>query len=137
MPVVTPARDATPIPERRSSPAITAQATPAPARSKLGPLADVKIRFAAGVVAAILVGFLPATVIASIREHSAFKAIDDSYVEATIDPASQNPDVDNTFLDRKKSARREIALTSMLIWALGGGVIAYVWFRRVPWDRWA
>jgi len=141
MAVVTPTRDATPIPgtERRSSPAIAAQAEPplARARSKLGPLADIKIRFAAGVVAAILVGFLPATLIASIREHSAFKAIDDSYVEASIDPTNQNPDLDGTFLDKKKSARREIAITSMLIWALGGGAIAYVWFRRVPWDRWA
>ena len=137
MPVVTPARDATPIPERRSSPALAAQPEPGRARSKLGPLADLKIRFAAGVVAAILVGFLPATVIASIREHAAFKAIDESYVEASMDPANQNPDLDGTFLDKKKSARREIAITSMLIWALGGGAIAYVWFRRVPWARWA
>jgi hypothetical protein len=136
MPVAVPPRDATPIPQRSSSPAI-AQATQAPARSKLGPLADLKIRFAAGVVAAILVGFLPATLIASIRERSAFKAIDDSYVQTTLDPANQTADVDASFLDKKKSARRDIALTSMLIWAIGGGAIAYVWFRRVPWDRWA
>ena len=137
MAVVTPPRDATPIPRRDSAPAITPASEPARPRSKLGPLADLKIRFAAGVVVAILVGFLPATVIASLREHAAFKAIDESYVEASIDPANQNPDLDGTFLDKKRSARRDIALTSMLIWALGGGAIAYVWFRRVPWARWA
>src|SRR5262249_13060951 len=132
MQAVTPPRDATPVPERRPSPAL---ATPVP-RSKLGPLADVRIRFAAGVVAAILVGFVPATIVASIRERSAYKAIDDSYVDASKDPAAPD-DLDATFLGKKKSARQEIALTSLLIWAVGGGAVAYVWFRRVPWNRWA
>jgi len=106
-------------------------------RGKLGPLADVRIRFAAGVLAAILIGFLPATVIASIRERSAFRSIDDSYVQATMEPAATPAkEVEDSFLDKKKSARREIAVTSLLIWALGGGAVAYVWFRRVPWERW-
>jgi hypothetical protein len=108
---------------------------PARPRSKLGPLADLKIRFAAGVIAAILVGFLPATIVATIREHSAFHAIDEQYLKEA--ETSQDPELDAKFLDKKRSERRGIALTSMLIWALTGGGIAYVWFRRVPWDRWS
>src|SRR5262249_42223128 len=108
---------------------------PAKPRARLGPLGDLKIRFAAGVIAAILVGFLPATIVASIREHSAFRAIDEQYLKEA--ETSQDPELDAKFLDKKRSERRGIALTSMLIWALAGGGIAYVWFRRVPWDRWS
>lgn len=116
--------------------ALAATSASLPSRGKLGPLADLRIRFAAGVLAAIVVGFIPATIVTSVRERSAFKSIDDSYAAATMEPAPA-ADVDETFLDKKRSARRGIVVASMLIWALGGGAVAYVWFRRVPWDRWA
>ncbi len=38
-------------------------------------------------------------------------------------------------LDGKRAARRSIALASLAIWAAVGGGLAYVWFKRVPWDR--
>jgi hypothetical protein len=127
-----PKPDAAPPPLRASTPI----PAPTPAkRSKLGPLADLKVRFAAGVVAAILVGFVPATIVASIREHSTYRALDEQYLKEA--ETSQDPDLEAKFLDKKRSERRGIALTSLLIWALAGGGVAYVWFRRVPWDRWA
>jgi hypothetical protein len=104
-------------------------------RSKLGPLADAKVRFAAGVIVAVLLGFVPATIAASIREHSAYHAIDEQYLKEA--ETSQDAELEAKYLDKKRSERRGIALTSMLIWALASGGIAYVWFRRVPWQRWA
>ena len=46
------------------------------APGRLGVLGDERVRFAAGVLVAILLGFVPAHVIASMRERSAYHAID-------------------------------------------------------------
>jgi hypothetical protein len=131
-----PPREDTPVPARAPTPILLAAQAAMPAkRGKLGPLADVKVRFAAGVVAAVLLGFIPATIVASIRERSAYHSIDEQYLKEA--ETSQDPDLDAKYLDKKRSERRGIAFTSMLIWALAGGGVAYVWFRRVPWERWA
>src|SRR5262249_19537154 len=114
MPVPRPQTAPMPAPAQRA-------VEPAKRRAGLGPLGDLKIRFAAGVVAAILVGFLPATIVASIREHSAFRAIDDQYLKEV--ETSQDPELEAKFLDKKRSERRGIALTSMLIWAVTGGAV--------------
>ncbi len=97
-------------------------------------------RIIAGVVLAILIGFLPAHLIASIRETSAFQKIDDQ-ITAT-QAAADTPEMYATLdafraaqLDRKESERRSIALTSMLIWAVVAAGVGYLWFRRIPWDR--
>ena len=97
-------------------------------------------RIIAGVVLAILIGFVPAHLIASMRETSAFQKIDDQ-ITAT-QAAADTPEMYATLdafraaqLDRKESERRSIALTSMLIWAVVAAGVGYVWFRRIPWDR--
>jgi hypothetical protein len=36
---------------------------------------------------------------------------------------------------RKEDERRSIAIQSMLIWALAGGGVAFLWFRVIDWDR--
>lgn len=97
-------------------------------------------RFAAGVMLSILIGFIPAHLIASSRESSAFAKID-----AQINDTQTQADTPETYaaldgfraaqLARKASEKRSIALQSMVIWAVLGGGIAYVWFRRIPWDR--
>lgn len=107
---------------------------------KLGPLSDERVRFAAGVVVAILIGFLPATVIASSLESSAFKSID-----RKVDQQQANAlDLDDynaldayrdKQLDAKKSEKRTATLVGLFVWAVAGAGVAYVWFRRVPWDR--
>lgn len=99
-----------------------------------------RTRIVAGVVLAILIGFLPAHLIASTRESSAFKKIDDQIIATQ--SAADTPEMYATLdafreaqLERKESERRSIALTSMLIWAVIAAGVGYVWFRRIPWDR--
>ncbi|MGE0868018.1 MAG: hypothetical protein AB7P03_05640 [Kofleriaceae bacterium] len=99
-----------------------------------------RVRFAAGVVLAIVLGFIPAHFIAAVRERSAYAAIDREVVTQQL-----NADTTELYqaldgyrrvqLENKQSKRTMIALTSMAIWAVVGGAIAYVWFRRIPWDR--
>src|SRR5262249_36527045 len=125
-------------PSRRSAPAIPT--TVLPQRSKLGPIGDTRVRCAAGVVIAILLGFVPATWIAASREQSALTAIDNKII-ATQD-AADTPEAYATLdrfrseqLARKYTERRNIALLALLVWAVAGGAIAYLWFRQIPWDR--
>jgi hypothetical protein len=103
-------------------------------------LGSARARLIAGVVLAIVVGFLPAHLVAGMRERSAFGAIDSKV--AAVQAAATAPDSYAALdafraeqLDDKRGARRMIVLTSLLVWAAVGGVLAYVWFRRVPWDR--
>lgn len=102
-------------------------------------------RFAAGVLAAVVLGFIPANCIQGVRERSAFEQIDTHVATVQAQAASSTAAAPVPFaqldafreeqLARKKSERRNIAIVSMLIWALGGAGIGYVWFRRVPWDK--
>src|SRR5262245_58086403 len=99
-----------------------------------------RARFASGVVVAIVVGFLPAHFIASARERAAFREIDahvvsvQSRTDAPLDDAALDQ-FRAEQKDRKQSERRSIALASLAVWALLGAAVAYLWFRRIPWDR--
>ena len=97
-------------------------------------------RVVAGVLLAIVIGFIPAHLIASMREGKAFKKIDEQIIAtqaaadtpemyATLDPFREAQ------LARKESERRSIALQSLLIWGVVAAGLGYVWFRRIPWDR--
>jgi hypothetical protein len=137
-PAGTPAAPAPPL-QRKSQPAIAAQAPVTVKASKLGPLADERVRTIAGVLLAIVIGFLPAHLIASAREKSAFHDIDAQLVsmQAQADTPEAWAQLDQTratFLERKKDERRNIAIMALAIWAVVGGGIAYGWFRRIPWD---
>jgi len=82
-------------------------------------------------------GFIPAHIVASLREDSAFRPIDSQVTaaHAAVDSRAGYEALDAIRaeqLEAKRSARNTIALTSMLIWAIAGGAIAYVWFRRWP-----
>ena len=37
--------------------------------------------------------------------------------------------------ERKRAARQDIALASLALWALVGGGVAWLWFRRIDWDH--
>ena len=130
----------TPVLQRKhtaSSAPPSQRATALPSRGRLGPLSDLRNRFAAGVFVAILAGFVPTHVIASFRERDAYAKIDSKYL---VD-ASDAPDakvwsaLDEPAMREKKSAQREIAMTSLLLWALFGAAAGYVWFRRIPWSK--
>ncbi len=124
---------------RASQPAIPVQAPVTSVQSKLGPLADERVRMIAGALLAVLLGFLPAHLYARSREKSAYAEIDQKLQSIQI--AADTPDAYATldatrasFLERKRDERRNIAVIALAIWALVGGGIAYGWFRRVPWD---
>ena len=141
-----PKRVGTTAPPRMSTPPPVAEAmpvepeAPAPSRGLADWIRDRRVRLGAGVLLAILLGFIPATVIASMRESSAFGEIDRDIQKRFQSVYSED---DWHALDamlarertRKEDERRSIALQSMVIWALAGGALAFVWFRTIDWDR--
>jgi hypothetical protein len=119
---------------RRSNPSMQ---PPIPASSELA--AEMpRGRFAAGVVLSILIGFVPAHFVAATREGTAFNKID-----ATVTATQTSVEDEDGYraldgfreaqLAKKKSERNTIAWQSMLIWAVVGAGVAYVYFRRIPW----
>ena len=122
---------------RRTAPSMQAASEPA---AVVADDTQQRARFAAGVFLAIVVGFLPSHLVASARERSTFRGID-SQVETT-QAAADTPDMYaqlDSFRDaqlaHKKSEQRNIAMMSMLIWAVVGGAVAFGWFRLAPWNR--
>jgi hypothetical protein len=118
------------------APAQSAELAAAAPRRRAAPRA----RFAAGVALAIVLGFVPADLIASWRERDAFRAIDAhvSEVQAAADAPATYATLDAFRADQlaaKRSARRLSVLTALVVWAAAGGAISYVWFRRVRWPE--
>src|SRR5262249_39653470 len=102
-------------------------------------LRSPRVRFVAGVAIAIVLGFVPAHLVAAWRERAEFAAIDDK-----VEAAQSAADTPETYaaldalraeqLDAKRSARRNIEMLSLVIWAIAGGALGYGWFR-MPWRR--
>lgn len=91
-------------------------------------------KFAAGVLIAIVLGFVPAHLVGAMRESSAYARIDKDLIAAQ--SAAISPEDFDALdglraraLDEKKSARRIIMLQALLVWALAGGAIGYAWSR--------
>jgi len=143
-------RKAAPAPARmQTSPALGVPVSPAMRRqpgashSVMGGVSAPEMprgRFVAGVLLAIIIGFIPAHLIGQMREAKAFKKIDAQIIATQT--AAETPEM-YAALDgfreaqrsRKESERRSIALASLLIWGIVGAGVGYVWFRRIPWDR--
>ncbi|HEX5060193.1 MAG TPA: hypothetical protein VFV99_12575 [Kofleriaceae bacterium] len=127
---------------RKSQPSLQQPSEPAAVvkSSKLGPLADPRARFAAGVLLAVLIGFVPAHLVASMREKSAYKEIDNKVLAAQqlADTAEVYATLDRMRTDQleaKKGEQRNAAIIALAIWALVGGGIAFAWFKKVSWDN--
>lgn len=120
-----------------SMPPLNQPVTALPSRGRLGPLSDPNIRFAAGIVVAILLAFIPAHLIASSRERDAFQKIDGKYLTDTANASTpdQWASYDAPAMADKKDAQKSIATTSFAIWMLLAAGLGYVWFKRVPWDK--
>jgi len=104
------------------------------------PLGDERVRFIAGVVLAILIGFVPAHFVASMRERSAFDGVDETVKTAqanvsSMDEYNKLDQLREDALTRKKDSRRSIAVMAFVIWAAVGGAAAYGWFKRIDWER--
>jgi len=103
-------------------------------------LASPRVRLAAGVMLAIVLGFVPAHLVADVRERQAFGAIDAAVTarQAAADTSERYAALDAFRAEQraaKRSARRWIVISSLVIWAAAGGALAYAWFRRLPWQR--
>jgi hypothetical protein len=142
-PATEPARGTSQqLPKRASQPSIQPSAAAVTTASKLGPLADPRARFTAGIVLALAIGFLPAHFIAAMREDSAYKEIDTKVMAA-----QQLADTPETYatldrmradqLDRKKGEQRNIAIIAFAIWVAVASAVAFAWFKKIPWDRYS
>jgi len=94
---------------------------------------SVRARLAIGVLLAILLGFVPAHLVAGWRQRSAFAAIDGKIM--AVQAAAATPDSYDALdafraqqLDAKYAARRSIVVTALLIWAAAGAALGYGWF---------
>ncbi|MBL8620393.1 MAG: hypothetical protein JNK64_03790 [Myxococcales bacterium] len=117
------------------------RAAAAPRGSALGFLRDEGARFVVGVVLVTLLGAIPALLIGSARVSSAFARLDNDLAQRQ-DKARKNRDdweqldrVRASFMTRKRDERQTIAITSVLMWAVVSGGLAFVWFRKIDWDR--
>jgi hypothetical protein len=101
---------------------------------------DERVRFVAGVVVAAALGCVPALVLHSVRERSAFADLDTRLHQQQAQVLTTG-DWDNldrvraSYIEKKKAERTSIAVTSMLLWVAVSGAVAFVWFRKVDWDR--
>ncbi|MDX2092180.1 MAG: hypothetical protein SFX73_30220 [Kofleriaceae bacterium] len=117
---------------RKSQPQILG-GTAAPSRELTRPM------FAAGVLLAIALGFVPTHFVAKMRESSAYAKIDDAVIRtqqlATDEEAYAALDkFRSAQLSEKQSKHRSIALTSMLMWAVISAGLAFLYFKR-PWEK--
>jgi hypothetical protein len=108
--------------------------------AQLARVAAPRARLATGVLLAIVLGFLPAYLVASVGEDRAFRAIDAKVhaVQGAVDSQDSYDALDGfraEQLRQKRRARQRVALLSMAIWAAAGSGLAYAWFKRVPWNR--
>lgn len=115
-----------------------AASEPVPAPRHL--VARPRVRFAVGIALAIVLGFVPAHIVASLREDAAYRPIDAQVIaaQAAVDSQASYRALDALRADKlaaKRSARIGILLTTLAVWAAAGGVVAYIWFKRVPWDK--
>lgn len=94
-------------------------------------------RFAIGIFLAVLLGFIPAHLVGSMREHGKYQEII-MRVRAQQATATTAPEIDAlddyraTELAAMKSARTNIAMVSMLVWLVVGAGIGFAWFRFSP-----
>jgi hypothetical protein len=120
-------------PNRSSRPSLQPPLSNDPATTGLK---DPKIRLIVGMLVAIVLGFIPAHFVASMREKSAFASVDASVDEVqkqvvtTEDYAALEP-MRARQLERKHDDRRNIAMIALLIWAAGGAGVAFVFFKKI------
>jgi hypothetical protein len=97
-----------------------------------------RARFAIGVLGAVIIGFIPAHIVASIREGS-YDRVDDHVRSVQAQLGTVNAPVAYAQLDefradqlaRKLADRRNIALLGLAVWGIAGAAFGYVWFKRI------
>jgi hypothetical protein len=98
-----------------------------------------RLNFVAGVVLAVLVGFVAAHVVGAIQETGAYppleKELGDAYAEA-VDPNTYAtlPEVRAGMQILVDSRQRRIAITAALVWLATAAGFGFVWFRKIRWE---
>jgi hypothetical protein len=133
----------TPTTGRISKPSLQAPNVPvdvvAPSSNKFGPLGEPRVRFAAGIFLAIIIGFVPAHFVAKMREDSAFATVDKKVIVAqqtadTLDTWRALDSLRADQLARKEAEKRNAAIIGFVVWALVGAGVGWAFFKKVPWD---
>jgi hypothetical protein len=135
------AKQASAPPETAPSPSTTRR-TPVTMQAADEPTARPQKQFSRGnfvaaIVVALAIGFIPAHLVANMREKSAFATIDNQVAaaHASADSHETYAALDGArekLLDDKQSKRTMIALTSMLLWAVVGAGVAFALLRYTP-----
>jgi hypothetical protein len=122
----------------------TAPAAP-PARSTVQTVRRLlaendRVRFAVGLLLCAALAFIPAHLVAVVREGTAFSEIDARVrtEQAKVRTAEDWDALDEYRagqLDLKATRRRNIAISSLLLWAAASAGLGFVWFRKIAWDR--
>ncbi|MBA3501410.1 MAG: hypothetical protein H0T65_13685 [Deltaproteobacteria bacterium] len=123
----------TPAPSTTRRTPVSMQAADAPAYGTNAPQFS-RAHFVVGVVVALAIGFVPAHLVANMREKTAFAQIDNQVAAAheSADSSEMYAALDGArekLLDDKESKRSMIALTSMLLWAVISAGVAFAFFR--------
>jgi hypothetical protein len=133
----------TPASGRISRPSLQAPNAPvdvvAPSSNRFGPLGEPRNRFIAGVFLAVILGFVPAHFIAKMREESTSQTVDQRVIAAqqaadTLDTWEGLDRLRADQLARKEAEKRNASIIGFVVWALAGGGIAWVFFKKIPWD---
>ena len=99
-----------------------------------------RARFAVGAVLAVLIGFLPAHLLASVRERSAYAEIDSELAKQaaalrTTEAWQAFDQVRDSAHEEKLAEKHSIAITAVLLWAAVSAGFVFVWYRKIDWDR--
>ena len=135
----------TPTPPDRATQSDMVVGGTAQAGAKSGPLEflanNMRPRFAVGIALSLLLGLLIMSPIASTRESGRYdepiKLLAQSYAEADTVLAWESLDARRTeTTDTLKSRRSSLVVTSLMIWMVLSGLLAFLWLRVVDWSRW-
>jgi hypothetical protein len=131
-PATAPRRLPTPIPRAGTS------AAPVNAKERLldGVTADPRRALLAGVLLALVVGYLPATLYVSLVAEAKYAVIvkDVELAQSGTLTESQWQDLREVRRDavtRLEHARTRIAVTTFVVWAMSGVMVLFLWYRQV------
>lgn len=119
-----------------------AQPKTAPHKAVLAALSgSERLRFAVGVLLAVLIGYGVASAVASSREDSKYGPVI-AELDAKYDTASTRvawdslDDARATALETLSVRRRGIVILSLFVWLVVAGLFSLLWLRVIDWSRW-
>ncbi len=103
-------------------------------------LASARGRLALGVLLAFIVGFIVSSTVASGMEEGqyakAVASLESAYADVdTVDDWLELDAVRETTISGLERRRRNIVITSLLMWLAVGGLLLFLWLRFVNWDE--